>query len=121
MQVLLKEKQEALQKNNENLQTYRHAVDEDERKSLQHGMTIAQRRKELSSLCAKARNDYSRKEIKRDFKAGLRVGSLIILPCCSFFLTIEAYPVQLQALGNIYSVLYCYICKIFTQYSLFHI
>lgn len=80
MQVLLKEKQEALQKNIENLQTHRQAVDEDERKSLQHGMTIAQRRKELSSLCAKARNDYSRKEIKRDFKAGLRVGSLIIIP-----------------------------------------
>uniref|UniRef100_A0A8W8KI25 FHA domain-containing protein n=1 Tax=Magallana gigas TaxID=29159 RepID=A0A8W8KI25_MAGGI len=72
MKALLKEKQESLQKNNENLQTYRQAVDENERKSLQHGMTITQRRKELSSLCAKARNDYSRKEIKRDFKAGLR-------------------------------------------------
>lgn len=80
MKALLKEKQESLQKNNKNLQTYRQAVDEDERKSLQHGMTIAQRRKELSSLCAKARNDYSRKEIKRDFKAGLRVGTLIIIP-----------------------------------------
>jgi len=31
-------------------------------------------RKEIAAICAKARNQYSQTEIKRDFHAGLKVG-----------------------------------------------
>ncbi|XP_062567678.1 nuclear GTPase SLIP-GC-like [Saccostrea cucullata] len=69
---MLKEKQEAIRKNKELIQSYRKSITEADNTCLQHEMTIGQKRKELSSLCAKARNNYSKKEIKRDFKAGLR-------------------------------------------------
>ncbi|XP_048745844.2 uncharacterized protein LOC125658551 isoform X2 [Ostrea edulis] len=69
---VLQEKQDALKKNSEQIEAYRKAVREAENTCLQHEVTIGKKRKELSSLCAKARNDYSKKEIKRDFKAGLR-------------------------------------------------
>ena len=34
-------------------------------------------RKEIAAICARARNEYARVEIKKDFKAGLRVGLLL--------------------------------------------
>jgi hypothetical protein len=37
---------------------------------------IRKKTKEMSSLCAKERNEYSEKEIHRDFKAGLLVGCI---------------------------------------------
>ncbi|XP_033730770.1 uncharacterized protein LOC117320229, partial [Pecten maximus] len=40
--------------------------------SLEIDKTIDMKRKEISSICAKARNEYSKTQIKRDFKAGLR-------------------------------------------------
>ncbi|XP_062582804.1 uncharacterized protein LOC134244562, partial [Saccostrea cucullata] len=69
---VLIEKQEAVRKDKELIQSYRKSITEADNTCLQHEMTISQKRKELSSLCAKARNNYSKKEIKRDFKAGLR-------------------------------------------------
>ena len=32
-------------------------------------------RRKIAAVCAKARNEYSKREIKKDFKAGLRVMS----------------------------------------------
>ncbi|XP_061188894.1 uncharacterized protein LOC133197070 [Saccostrea echinata] len=69
---VLVDKQEAIRKNKELIQSYHKSITEADNTCLQHEMTIGQKRKELSSLCAKARNNYSKKEIKRDFKAGLR-------------------------------------------------
>ena len=30
-------------------------------------------RKEIAAICARARNEYAKREIKKDFKAGLKV------------------------------------------------
>jgi hypothetical protein len=70
---VLQEKQDALKQKTEQIEAYRKAAREAESTCLQHGVTISRKRKDLSSLCAKARNNYSKKEIRRDFKAGLRV------------------------------------------------
>ena len=35
-------------------------------------------RRKIAAVCAKARNEYSKREIKKDFKAGLRVMSLTL-------------------------------------------
>ncbi|KAL5022560.1 hypothetical protein ScPMuIL_001715 [Solemya velum] len=50
----------------------RQSVEESERKLAEVEAKIAMQRKALKALCAKARNDYSRTQLRRDFKAGLR-------------------------------------------------
>ncbi|XP_021368917.1 uncharacterized protein LOC110460370 isoform X2 [Mizuhopecten yessoensis] len=47
-------------------------MDKATRQSLENDKKIELKRKEISAFCAKARNDYSKSQIKRDFKAGLR-------------------------------------------------
>ncbi|XP_069113087.1 microtubule-associated protein futsch-like [Argopecten irradians] len=47
-------------------------MDKATRESLELEKKIEVKRKEISAICAKARNEYSKSQIKRDFKAGLR-------------------------------------------------
>ena len=43
---------------------------------LDHDISI--NRKHIASVCAKARNEYSKTQIKKDFKAGLKVISFFL-------------------------------------------
>ena len=36
---------------------------------------VAKNRKAINAICAQARNDFAKAQLKKDFKAGLRVGS----------------------------------------------
>jgi len=46
---------------------------------------IARQRKALLETCAKARNEYSRHQIRRDFRAGMKVGGFHLTDFCDCF------------------------------------
>ena len=78
IQQELENKGTAVQENDERMAEYEREKNEAEKRCLKIEKEKNKTRKQLSAFCAKKRNEYSNIQIKKDFKAGLRVGHLCI-------------------------------------------
>ncbi|KAK3100746.1 hypothetical protein FSP39_024595 [Pinctada imbricata] len=65
-------KDQAVKENQENIEKYEKEMNEAEKRCLQINIDKSKIRKQLSAFCAMKRNEYSKLQIKKDFKAGLR-------------------------------------------------
>jgi len=55
---------------------------------------ISSQRKALLEICSKARNEYSRHQIRRDFRAGMKVSLCILLSLCNPLLADDKKGIQ---------------------------